>query len=516
MSGLAVRVELAAFSRPISTALDPLQLYAFLSGSGARHDTMLFERTGDVSLLLDQASLRIESRGRDVTAIAFSPNGEALLGRLKAQLAERLVQSLDNRALFRFPEIRHASSEARLRAPCPFDVLREVTTGLKPNASNEPFAALCIGVIAYDHVDFHEALPPAEADPIDFPDFLFWIPESLVVFERGTPPRAICTAIVSDDLEQDQSLPAARQRLSELVARCEAAPKLIPVSLAPVSAEFPPADMDMDDETFAALVGTMKAHILAGDVYQIVPSRTFSARCPDAYRAFEVLCAAEQTPYRFFLTDGAQQIFGASPEAAVRVHAGADNLVVETNPIAGTRARGSTIDEDNRIEAELRTDPKEVAEHLMLVDLARNDVARISVRGTRHVPSLMHVQRHSAVMHLASTVEGELRPDLDAFHAVQACLNVGTLTGAPKIRAMELLRQAELTKRGPYGGAIGWFNGDGAMDSAIAIRTALVRGETAHIRAGAGVVFDSDPSAEAEETKRKATALLTAIARAAA
>jgi anthranilate synthase component 1 len=186
--------------------------------------------------------------------------------------------------------------------------------------------------------------------------------------------------------------------------------------------------------------------------------------------------------------------------------------IVEVKPIAGTRPRGTNSDEDDRLEADLRLDHKEIAEHMMLVDLARNDVARVSMSGSRRVAALMTVERYARVMHLVSSVKGRLDSGFDALHALQACLNVGTLSGAPKIRATELLRRTEKTKRGPYGGAIGWLNGDGMMDTGVVIRSAVVKDGYAYVRAGAGVVHDSDPQAEADETRRKASAILSAIA----
>jgi anthranilate synthase component 1 len=188
--------------------------------------------------------------------------------------------------------------------------------------------------------------------------------------------------------------------------------------------------------------------------------------------------------------------------------------MVEVKPIAGTRGRGTTADEDDRLEAEMRLDHKEAAEHMMLVDLARNDVARVSVSGTRRVAKLMTVERYARVMHLVSSVTGVLRTGLDSLHALQACLNVGTLTGAPKHRATQLLRETEVTKRGPYGGAIGWITGEGLMDTGVVIRSAVVKDGTAFVRAGAGIVYDSDPQAEADETRRKASALLSVLAEA--
>jgi anthranilate synthase component 1 len=257
------------------------------------------------------------------------------------------------------------------------------------------------------------------------------------------------------------------------------------------------------------LVTRLKQEIAAGEVYQIVPSRTFRGPSPDPLAAYARLREAEPASYRFFLADRGWALLGASPETSVRLSAGgASGRIVEVKPIAGTRPRGGSPDADDRLEAEMRLDGKELAEHMMLVDLARNDVARVSLPGTRRVAKLLTVERFARVMHLVSSVTGILRPGLDAFDALAACLNVGTLVGAPKIRAMQLLREHERTRRGPYGGAIGWIAGDGRMDTAVVIRSALVRDGIAEVRSGAGVVHDSVPEAETEETRAKASALL--------
>ena len=268
---------------------------------------------------------------------------------------------------------------------------------------------------------------------------------------------------------------------------------------------------DLDDEAFADIVARLKEHILAGDVYQIVPSRTFSAPCPDPLAAFARLRSIDRSPYMFFARLQDSVLFGASPETSVRVLREDGVPIVEVKPIAGTRPRGTDRDDDDRMEADLRLDQKEVAEHMMLVDLARNDVARVSITGTRRVDGLMAVERYARVMHLVSSVKGELTAGLDALHALAACLNVGTLSGAPKLKATELLRRYERTRRGPYGGAIGWLSGEGLMDTGVIIRSALVMDGTAYVRAGAGVVYDSDPMGEADETRRKASAVLSAI-----
>jgi anthranilate synthase component 1 len=208
---------------------------------------------------------------------------------------------------------------------------------------------------------------------------------------------------------------------------------------------------------------------------------------------------------------GNDVLFGASPETAVRCEKENGRRILSVKPIAGTRPRGSSGDEDDRLEADLRLDEKEVAEHMMLVDLARNDVALVSKPGTRRVNALLGVERYARVMHLVSSVEGELGEDCDPFHALQAALNVGTLSGAPKLKATELLRLNEKTKRGPYGGAVGWIGSNGAMDTGVVIRSALVKNGIAHVRAGAGIVHDSVPLAEAQETRAKASAVLAAL-----
>jgi anthranilate synthase component 1 len=276
------------------------------------------------------------------------------------------------------------------------------------------------------------------------------------------------------------------------------------------------AEVDLDDTAFAQLVGRLQRHITAGDVFQIVPSRTFSVPCSDPLAAYAELRRREAVPYLFYVNAGDFILFGASPELAFCVDGPAGT--VDVSPIAGTRARGrhedGRLDEDldARLEAELRLDPKEQAEHLMLVDLARNDVARVSRPGTRRVVELMQLRRYARVMHLVSLVRGELADGLDALHACRALLPMGTLTGAPKRRAMELLRVSERGYRGMYGGAVGCLLADGSMHTAIVIRAALVRDGVAQVRAGAGVVHDSVPMREAEETRRKAEAVLRAIA----
>ena len=502
-----------ALQRRLTASPDRLALYAALTENGTRRDTFLLERTVGPSMLMDQAAVRIECYGHEVILTALSENGGNALDALaEGALRERVAERAGDTLTFRFPETKAVDARERLLAPSPFDVLRAIT-GLASQSPEEPFTVACLGCMAYDHVDLFEDLPAPAEDPLGFPNFIFWIAESLIVFDPGGKPRAICTAFGSTDPGKAQrAYFSATQRLADLVARCDKAKDATPLRAAtpePVEGSFA---VDLDDAAYGAVVARIKEHIRAGDIYQAVPSRTFRAPCPNPIGTFAAIRALDPSPYQFFMAGPRHILFGASPETSVRVFDREGIRIVETKPIAGTRKRGATQDEDDRMEAEMRVDQKEAAEHMMLVDLARNDVARVSVPGTRRVAELMTVERYARVMHLVSAVTGTIRPGLDTFHALAACLNVGTLTGAPKIRATELLRQNEVTKRGPYGGAVGWFNGDGHLDTAVVIRSAVAVDGTAFVRAGAGVVYDSDPQFEADESRRKASALLSALA----
>ena len=281
---------------------------------------------------------------------------------------------------------------------------------------------------------------------------------------------------------------------------------------------------DITDADFKGHIKDLKDEIYAGEIYQVVPARSFQTECTDPFEAYRQLRETNPSPYMFYVrgldrADKPYELFGASPESNLKFdHVSRE---VQLYPIAGTRPRGFAADGsispelDVRRELELRTNAKEVAEHTMLVDLARNDMARVSVPGTRKVAELLQVDRYSRVMHLVSRVTATLADDLDALDAYRACMNMGTLTGAPKLRATELLRDVEKHRRGSYGGAVGYLRGNGDMDTCIVIRSAYVSGGQAAVQAGMGVVRDSDPQAEADESLHKAYAVLHAIALAA-
>jgi anthranilate synthase component 1 len=484
-----------------------LALYAQLSDGGHRPDTLLFETAAGKSIILDRAAARIECRGGEVVLDALSAGGSAVLELVSQNLAELVVSAGTDRLELCFERSREVDSERRLLAASPFDVLRMISSGFRSETPEETMTVCLVGAIAFDHVDLFEELPPNAEDPMGFPDFVFWLAESAVVAEPRLTPRLVCTSFGAGEEQLRRSHNSAIERLGDLAFRSS---DVRTVHQQPGT--WVDASVDLDDGDFASVVSQLKEHILAGDVYQIVPSRTFSAPCPEPLPAFARLRTIDRSPYMFFVSMTDCILFGASPETSVRVTREGGKPIVEVKPIAGTRPRGTTSDEDDRMEADLRLDRKESAEHMMLVDLARNDVARVSEPGTRHVAALMTLEKYARVMHLVSSVKGVLACGYDALHALQACLNVGTLSGAPKLKATELLREYERTRRGPYGGAIGWLNGEGLLDTGVVIRSALVKGGTAYVRAGAGVVHDSDPIAEADETRRKASAVLSAIA----
>ena len=517
--------EILPLVRRLSGAPDPLTLFAALTGSGSRAETLLLESAdaatgqGEKSLLLPRTMLRAVGRGRTVQVEALTPNGEQLrdwLGRSLASKAEIRREGATLVAEFPLPPSGQ-DEHRRLQAPGPLDLLRLVTFG--PRMISEPasLAHLAAGIFAYDLVDQLEKLPPALTDPLGFPDFVFWVPEQILVLDHLHRATTIVSHVVGGDDSEARYHDAVRaveslSRAVESAARQGSAPGLNGApGISPIQAES-----DLSDSEFASLVEKLKQHIVAGDVFQIVPSRTFSVACDDPFAAYRRLRAANPSPYMFLVRAPDWTLLGASPETAVRVSGRPRRVMLR--PIAGTAPRGRNRDGaidpelDARLQVALLTDTKELAEHMMLVDLARNDVARVSRPGSRRVSRLLTVDRYQHVMHIVSEVEGDLADGLDALHAYTASMNMGTLVGAPKIRAAELLREHEPTRRGPYGGAVGYLTHSGEMDTAIVIRSALVQNGTAWVRAGAGVVLDSDPDREAQETSRKAASVLQALA----
>lgn len=373
------------------------------------------------------------------------------------------------------------------------------------------FVGGAVGYMGYDVVRNFERLGPGPADDLGLPDAVFLLAETVLIVDNAFG-RALVITTVDPPAGGDRAVRAAYdralERIAELLRRLTAPPALAPLPLA--SGPQPPAASPYPDDGFREGVRHLLGHIGAGDIFQAVLARRLDVPCTapplQVYRALRTLNPA---PYLYHLALDDLAVVGSSPEVLVRLEGGA----VTVRPIAGTRPRGRTPEDDAELGAALRADPKELAEHAMLVDLGRNDVGRVARFGTVRVTADRVLERYSHVQHLVSEIRGELAPGLDAEHVLRACFPAGTVTGAPKIRAMELLDGLEPTRRGPYAGAVGYLGwGAGTMDTAIAIRTAVLRGGMAHVQAGAGIVADSDPDRELAETAHKASGVLAAVA----
>jgi anthranilate synthase component 1 len=355
-------------------------------------------------------------------------------------------------------------------------------------ADAPPFVGGMFGFVSYDAVRCCENIGDAGADPGHVPDALFVVPEVLLVFDNRTYRL---TLYAHDAAWLEKARVALRGAL--------------PPHQPSTTWQTPVSPNTRED--FMASVVAAKEHICAGDIIQVVLSRRFETpRCADPFDVYRGLRTINPSPYLFYFQTPALQLAGASPEVMVRVSKGC--MVVR--PIAGTRPRGADEAQDKALEADLRADPKEIAEHVMLVDLGRNDVGRVSEPGSVRVHDVMHVERYSHVMHLVSEVQGQLQAPSDAFDALKAAFPAGTLSGAPKVRAMQIIEQLEKRRRGIYGGAVGYFGPDGDADFGIAIRTLEAHPHAFVMQAGAGIVADSNPETEAHEVEHKIKAVMRA------
>jgi len=396
------------------------------------------------------------------------------------------------------------------RSADPTRVLEELVSAHRavPVAGLPRFSGGAVGWLTYDIARAFEKLPSMLPDRLELPEASFVLTDTLVIFDNlRQTVKVVATARTDGDREA--SWKAACARIDAIVHKLsQPTPALKPLSL---SAAARPEDFSTETPRadFLRQVDAAKEYILAGDAFQVVLSQRLSAKATaapfDVYRALRVV---NPSPYMFHLVLPEATVTGASPEVLVRVEGGH----IQVRPLAGTRPRGADAVEDARLEAELRADPKEVAEHVMLIDLGRNDVGRVSAVGSVRVDEQLAVERYSHVMHLVSHVSGQLLPGATAFDALRAAFPAGTLSGAPKIRAMQIIEELEPSRRGLYGGAVGYFSWSGNLDFAIAIRTLLSKDGRVHVQAGAGIVADSDPAAEWDETMNKARAVLRAVA----
>jgi anthranilate synthase component 1 len=377
---------------------------------------------------------------------------------------------------------------------------------LVPLPGLPPFHGGAVGYLSYDVVRHFERLPTPEHDALGVPEAVFMFSDTMLVFDHLKHVIKVVSHLRLDgDIEA-----AYRQavwRIEELVDRLSRPLTRLPENGPPVNGAGR-LEHNIPREDYYLAVEEAREYIIAGDIIQVVPSQRMARKtAADPFNIYRMLRHINPSPYMYYLDLDGFQIVGASPELLVRVENGA----VETHPIAGTRPRGKTEEQDIANEADLRADEKERAEHIMLLDLGRNDLGRVCKPGTVKVTQALEVERYSHVMHLVSHVVGELRADRTAYDALRACFPAGTVSGAPKIRAMEIIAELERERRGPYAGAVGYVGFEGNLDTCITIRTSVIKDGVAYLQAGGGIVYDSDPAAEWDETLYKAGSVLRAI-----
>jgi anthranilate synthase component 1 len=365
-----------------------------------------------------------------------------------------------------------------------------------------------VGYLSYEVARYFEKLPSPANDPIKLPESKLMLADTLLIFDHLTHKIKVVSHVRLDgDIEK--SYREATEKIDRLVERLH---KPLPAQeTTKAGGVTSKVESNLTQSEYEGIVTKMKQHIYDGDIIQGVPSLRLSRQTKaNPFAIYRALRSINPSPYMYFLHLDDIYIVGASPELLVRVEDG----IVSNHPIAGTRPRGENDKADKALEKELKTDEKERAEHLMLVDLARNDVGRISEPGSVQVTQFMDIERYSHVMHLVSHVQGKLRKGLTQFDALRACFPAGTVSGAPKIRAMEIIAELEPDKRGPYAGAVGYFDFSGNIDTAIAIRTIIIKDGTAYVQAGAGIVADSVPENEYHECLNKMQAMISAISQA--
>lgn len=551
------------FTRPVKYHADGGALLAHLAQlglvdtvqDGSRPTNTVLLESADIAskqhlttIAVLAASAQITCTGDTVTLKALdTTDGPQALKAVAQYLSSAVTRQSDSELVLHLPSVAEDSAEehARLRERSTMEPLRILTDQVVAH----PHLPLVAGAVAFDYLGTYESLPSVADGANTCPDYLFFNARIILVVDHPTGSCQLVGASL-DAAQLSAQMDALETAINELPVQAPSTPaeqaapatpaqaapaqqttltastqqaatpeaQATPAPSAPVQAaeDTITAYPTMSDADFCELVAKMQQHIAIGDAYQVVPSRGFVIDCPQPLQTYRYLHDADPSPYMFYIATDDFELFGASPESSLLHSAKTGQVAIR--PIAGTRPRGfapdGSIDHelDIRLELELRSDAKEVAEHVMLVDLARNDVARISAPGTRKVTQLLRVDRYSRVMHLVSEVTGQLASDLHPLDAFRASMTMGTLTGAPKLRAAELIRQYEGTRRGSYGGAVGYLRGDGELDTCIVIRSAFARGGKAIVQAGAGVVSDSVPQREADETAHKASNVLRAIA----
>ncbi len=388
----------------------------------------------------------------------------------------------------------------------PLMQLKELMAGFSPvDIKGLPrFWGGAVGYASYDMVRFFEHLPNKPEDVLNLPDSVFLITDKMVIFDHLSHTLKIVACVsLKDTKSLSRIYNDAEKEIEKIIDRLKKPLKNNNIKKF-VSRNV---NSNIGKDEFSKKVEKTKHYIKAGDIIQSVISQRFARKTnADPFDIYRALRLINPSPYMYFLKNDGFEIIGSSPEILVRK----EDLKAETRPIAGTRPRGKNEDEELKLALELQSDPKELAEHIMLVDLGRNDLARVCLPGTVKTPHLMVIEKYSHVMHIVSSVEGVLKPGTDSFELFRACFPAGTVSGAPKVRAMEIIDELEPEARGPYAGAVGYFSFSDNMDMAITIRTIVLKDKTAYAQAGAGIVADSIPEKEYQETKNKAAALFAA------
>jgi len=512
--------EIIPIYKVIEGPINAVEFFAKLSDYGRKKHSLLLEsadivpKYGELSLGSSSPCLKLTGSKEDFEIKALNPLGKKLLKLIKKDLSfcDKLIHKQDTLKGKLTPKRKNVSEDERLKLKTHIDIIRTIAFKFKP--TEKPFIPYCglFGSISYDFIDQFEDLPQNEQDILENPDYeLYFLDNLFLTDHKKGQTYLIANALITDNKRDEIYKNCIKTIDSYEKTLTKKLPK--PKKLRPKKQEI---ETDTKKEEYKDIVNKMKTHILQGDVFQVVPSRTiiadYNAEPLDIYQQLRDL---NPSPYMFFINQTKGILLGASPEMSLRVE-GNEDKIIEIRPIAGTKPRGlinENVDPDldSRYETELKIDEKELAEHTMLIDLARNDVAKISQTGTRYCNEPFIVEKYSHVQHLVSNVRGILKKDLDALHAYLATMNMGTLTGAPKVEAMKLIRQQEKTKRGFYGGAVGYITPHGDMDTTIVIRSMFLKNNKAYIRAGAGIVYDSIPENEFQETEKKAKACLKAI-----
>ncbi len=503
----------------------PVDFFAKLSDYGRLQHCLMLESK---EYLKDSSALTF---GTSKPALYLTGSGDEFEIRSLSRVGRRMLSYLANEGKSRFDFAKEITFDAgsikgkiqrndnltdeqsRLKSVNQMDVFRAV--GFAFELASKPFRVTCglFGAISYDFIDQFEDLPKNATDILENPDYELYFADNIFLVDHEENKGYLVVNVMVTDDNREQIVQEAQETFdyySNMVRFNQPKPQGR-VSVGVV------AGTDTPKLEYEDMVNKVKQHIVDGDVFQSVLSRTLIEPCNDEpLEIYRRLRKLNPSPYMFYMNTPNTILMGSSPELSLRVK-GREEKYVEIRPIAGTKPRGKFAngdidpETDMRYEAQLKLDRKELAEHMMLVDLARNDIARVAEPGSRIVNEMLTVEKYNSVMHLVSNVKGKLRGDLDALSAYLATMNMGTLTGAPKIEAMKILRNLEKSKRGYYGGAVMYLTVDGQFDSCITIRSLQVKDNAAYVRAGAGIVFDSIPESEFNETQQKANSCLIAI-----